>query len=73
LSSYDVLPDRLVVYLWPHAGGTQFTFNFRPRYGLSAQTAPSLLYDYYNPEARTVLAPTKFNVSEQVQPAQARK
>ncbi len=62
LSSYDVLPDRLVVYLWPHAGGTQFTFTFRPRYGLSAQTAPSVLYDYYNPEARTVLAPTKFNV-----------
>ena len=62
LSQYDVLPDRLIVYLWPRAGGTNFTFKFRPRYGLEAQTAPSLLYDYYNPEARAVVAPTKFVV-----------
>ena len=62
LSQYDILPDRLVVYLWPSAGGTRFEFKFRPRYGLSAKTAPSQLYDYYNPEARTVVAPTKFTV-----------
>ncbi|HEX8119580.1 MAG TPA: hypothetical protein VF521_20065 [Pyrinomonadaceae bacterium] len=60
LNSYDVLPDRLVVYLWPHSGGARFQFKFRPRYGLKALTAPSQLYDYYNPEARTVVAPTKF-------------
>jgi hypothetical protein len=62
LSQYDILPDRLIVYLWPQAGGTNFSFMFRPRFGLAAQTAPSLLYDYYNPEARTVVAPTKFVV-----------
>ena len=62
LTQYDLLPDRLIVYLWPRAGGTRFTFKFRPRFGLAAQTAPSVLYDYYNPEARTVVAPTKFVV-----------
>ncbi len=62
LSRYDILPDRLIVYLWPGSGGTRFEFKFRPRYGLAAQTAPSVLYDYYNPEARTVIAPTKFIV-----------
>ena len=62
ISSYDVLPDRLVVYLWPAGGGTRFNFKFRPRYGLDALTAPSQLYDYYNPEARTVVAPTRFVV-----------
>lgn len=62
LSQYDVLPDRLIVYLWPRAGGTTFEFKFRPRFGLVAQSAPSLIYDYYNPEARIVIAPTKFVV-----------
>jgi hypothetical protein len=72
-SSYDVLPDRLVAYLWPHAGGTRFTFTFRPRYGLNAETAPSVLYDYYNPEARAVLAPTRFNVNERARTEQAKQ
>jgi hypothetical protein len=62
LNSYDVLPDRLVVYLWPQGGGARFQFKFRPRYGLNALTAPSQLYDYYNPEARTVVPPTRFVV-----------
>ncbi|HKQ99394.1 MAG TPA: MG2 domain-containing protein [Pyrinomonadaceae bacterium] len=62
LSRYDVLPDRVVVYLWPRPSGTKFEFKFRPRFGLAAQSAPSLLYDYYNPEARAILAPTKFTV-----------
>ncbi len=60
ISSYDVLPDRLVVYLWPQGGGTKFDFKFRPRYGLNALNAPSQLYDYYNPEARTVVPPSRF-------------
>lgn len=62
LSQYDILPDRLIVYLWPRTGGTRFEFKFRPRFGLAAQTAPSVIYDYYNPEARSVIAPTKFQV-----------
>jgi A-macroglobulin TED domain/Alpha-2-macroglobulin family/Carboxypeptidase regulatory-like domain/MG2 domain/A-macroglobulin receptor binding domain/Macroglobulin domain MG3/Alpha-2-macroglobulin bait region domain len=60
ISSYDLLPDRLVVYLWPAGGGTRFRFKFRPRYGLDALTAPSRLYDYYNPEANVVVPPTRF-------------
>ena len=70
-SHYDVLPDRLVVYLWPRAGGTNFAFTFRPRFGLAAKSAPSVVYDYYNPEARAVLAPTKFTVKDQPKPAPA--
>ncbi|MGC2447731.1 MAG: hypothetical protein WA477_08800 [Candidatus Sulfotelmatobacter sp.] len=62
VSHYDVLPDRLVLYLWPNAGGTKLTFKFRPRYGLKARTAPSVLYDYYNPEALVALPPSDFNV-----------
>lgn len=62
LSRYDVLPDRLVLYLWPGVNGTSFEFKFRTRFGISAQTAPSTLYDYYNPEARVVVAPTRFTV-----------
>ncbi|HEY0386647.1 MAG TPA: hypothetical protein VGC64_11575, partial [Pyrinomonadaceae bacterium] len=62
LSRYDILPDRLIVYLWPRTGGTSFEFKFRPRYGLRAQTSASQLYDYYNPEARAVVAPMKFVV-----------
>lgn len=60
LNQYDVLPDRIVVYLWPRAGGTKFSFKFKLRYGIRAQSAPSVLYDYYNPEARVVIAPTRF-------------
>ncbi|HEX8852195.1 MAG TPA: hypothetical protein VF754_01835, partial [Pyrinomonadaceae bacterium] len=60
ISRYDVLPDRLVVYLWPRSGGTKFDFKFRTRYGLKAMSAPSQVYDYYNPEARAVVAPTRF-------------
>jgi hypothetical protein len=70
-SHYDLLPDRLVVYLWPRAGGTKFQFTFRLRYGLSAKSAPSVVYDYYNPEARATVAPTKFSVADQPRPAPA--
>jgi hypothetical protein len=59
LNHYDVLPDRVIAYLWPRAGGVKFSFKFKPRYGVKAQTAPSALYDYYNPEARMVIAPSR--------------
>ena len=62
ISQYDVLPDRVVIYLWTRAGGTDFDFKFRPRFGLNAQTAASTVYDYYNPEARAIVAPTRFVV-----------
>jgi hypothetical protein len=61
-SQYDVLPDRVVAYLWPRAGGVNFDFKFRPRFGLTAKAAPSVVYDYYNPMARAVVAPATFYV-----------
>jgi len=62
LNQYDILPDRVVVYLWPSAGGTEFNFKFRPRMAMTAKTAASTLYDYYNPEARAVVAPKLLQV-----------
>lgn len=60
INQYDVLPDRVVFYLWPRAGGVKFAFKFKLRYGVKAMTMASILYDYYNPEARAVVAPTRF-------------
>jgi len=48
--------------LWPRAGGTSFDFKIRPRYGLNALTASSILYDYYNPEEHVTVRPTRFVV-----------
>ena len=62
INQYDVLPDRVVVYLWPPSGGVKFNFKFRPRFGLNAKTAPSMVYDYYNPDSRAVVEPTTFRV-----------
>ena len=60
ISQYDILPDRVIVYLWPRAGGSKFDFTLRPRFALKAQSAASIVYDYYNPEARAIVAPTRF-------------
>jgi hypothetical protein len=62
LSQYEVLPDRIVLYLWPQAGGTKLSFVFRPRLAMEATAAPSVLYDYYNPEAHATVAPARFSV-----------
>jgi hypothetical protein len=51
------------VYLLPHAGGTQFSFSLKPRFALKALTTSSNFQDYYNPEARAVMAPTPFVVN----------
>lgn len=62
LSMYEVQPDRVVLYLWPEAGSTELTFKFRPRFGMKAKSAPSVLFEYYNPEARAVVPPVDFIV-----------
>lgn len=62
VNHYDVLPDRVVLYIWPRAGGLEFSFTFRPRFKMQASTAPSLLYDYYNPDARSLVQPVRFSV-----------
>ncbi len=61
-SRYDVLPDRIIVYMWSRAGGTNFKFKFKPRYGINAQTPASTVYDYYNVEAKATIAPMRFRV-----------
>jgi hypothetical protein len=60
LTRYDILPDRVIVYLWPHAADSTFEFTFRLRYGIEARTPASQLYDYYNPDARVIVPPTRF-------------
>jgi hypothetical protein len=60
LSRYDILPDRIVLYMWSKPGGTKFSFKFRPRYRINAQTPASIVYDYYNPEAHATVAPLRF-------------
>jgi hypothetical protein len=62
LSRYDILPDRIIFYMWSKAGGTRINFKFKPRYGVNAQTPASVVYDYYNPEAQAQIAPLKFSV-----------
>jgi hypothetical protein len=62
VDGYEVQPDRVVFYLWPSAGGSKFQFVFRPRFGINAMSAPSVLYDYYNPEANAAVLPIRFNV-----------
>jgi Alpha-2-macroglobulin family/Carboxypeptidase regulatory-like domain/MG2 domain/A-macroglobulin TED domain len=58
--SYEILPDRVVLYLWPVVGGSKFEFQFRLRYPIDALTAPSVLYDYYNPESTAAVPPVRF-------------
>jgi hypothetical protein len=62
VDGYEVQPDRVVFYLWPSAGGSHFQFVFRPRFGMNAMSAPSILYDYYNPEANAAVVPIRFTV-----------
>lgn len=61
-SNYDVLPDRIVIYFWMSNRPLDVNFKFRSRFGLNAQTAPSVIYDYYNEEARATVAPSRFEV-----------
>ncbi len=60
VSRYEIQPDRIVVYMWANPGGTKFTFSFKPRYGINAQTPASVLYDYYNEEAKATVTPIRF-------------
>jgi hypothetical protein len=34
IDGYEVQPDRVVSYLWPSAGGSEFQFVFRLRFGI---------------------------------------
>lgn len=60
INHYDILPDRLILYLWPYSGEIKFSFKFRERFAVKAMSCRSTIYDYYNPEAKLTVAPTKF-------------
>ena len=62
IDRYEVLPDRVILYLWPTAGGASLDFYVRARMPMVAKTAVSVLYDYYNPEALTEIAPVPWRV-----------
>jgi hypothetical protein len=62
LDHYEVLSDRVVFYLWPRAGGASLQFYLMTRMPMSAKSAASVLYDYYNPEALTEIAPVQWQV-----------
>jgi A-macroglobulin complement component/alpha-2-macroglobulin family protein/MG2 domain-containing protein/carboxypeptidase family protein/A-macroglobulin receptor/macroglobulin-like protein len=62
IDAYDVQPDRVVFYLWPPAGGSKFEFRFHSRLRMEAKSGPSLLYDYYNPDATATVSPVRFVV-----------
>jgi hypothetical protein len=64
LSSFEVLPDRVIAYVWPRAGGTKFFIPFTTRMAIDAVAAPHTLFDYYNPDASVSLAPNRFAVVE---------
>jgi hypothetical protein len=65
LSSFEVLPDRVVAYVWPRAGGTRFAVSFTARMAIDALTAPHVLYDYYNSDASVTSAPERFVVRDE--------
>jgi hypothetical protein len=73
IDHYDVLPDHVVLYLWPTAGGADLTFKFRLRFAMQAETAPSMIYDYYNPDAVVIVSPKKFSVEEKAAMVAARR
>ena len=60
----EVEPDRVVLYLWPgYREAETMRFQFRVRFAMKAKTAPSVLWDYYNPEAWVELVPVTFKVA----------
>ena len=62
LDRFDILPDRVVLYLWPDAAGSSFDFFFSTRIPMRAKATTSRLYDYYNPEQITEVEPPVFTV-----------
>ena len=62
ISRYDILPDKIIAYLWADRDAKTFDFKFKSRYGINAQNSASVVYDYYNAEAKATVAPLKFIV-----------
>jgi len=62
IDSYEVLPDRIVFYIPGYKSTVSFSFRFKPRYGIKALAPASVIYDYYNEEAKAIVKPKLFVV-----------
>ena len=62
VDSFEAGPGSVTFYIWPRAADSSFSFVFRPRFALAAKSAPSVVYDYYNPDERAVLPPQIFTI-----------
>ena len=60
--AFDVQPDRIILYLWPRAAGNTVKFCFRTNLQGNMMAPSSVLYDYYNPEARVDIKPVRFSI-----------
>ena len=61
ISQYELQPGRVIFYLnsWNHQA--HFTFSFSLKFPLAAQSMPSRVYDYYNPEEQVTVPPVMFS------------
>ena len=64
IQRYEVTPRRIVLYLTNVRAGAVLRFDYRlqARYPLTAQTAPSQVYDYYTPDRWAVEPPQRITV-----------
>jgi len=62
VDNYEVRPDRVIFYLWPRTGVSTFQFSLSARFPMNAKSEPSILYDYYNPEALSEVPPFRWHV-----------
>jgi hypothetical protein len=62
VDSFELAPGRVTFYVWPRAEDVELQFVYRPRFAMQAHTPQSVLYDYYNPDERVIIAPEWFVV-----------
>lgn len=67
---FEIRPDRIVFYLNSPEPVSRRTFVFRSRFRMKAKNIGSTVYDYYNPDARTTVAPVTFVVGARPSSAQ---
>jgi len=62
ISQYDVYRIELSSISGQRGAVSTLISSFAPRFALTAKAAPSVVYDYYNPDARAVVSPVTFVV-----------
>ncbi|HEV8484286.1 MAG TPA: MG2 domain-containing protein [Blastocatellia bacterium] len=62
IDKYSITPNSMIFYVWPRNTTTRFSFTIRPRLAMTALTSPSLAFDYYNPDLRQALQPSRLTV-----------